>query len=512
MERIVYNRTLDVHKNGTQFTLQGFETADKLARRIVISLMASGDAIDFPLEKIMAVMYVNTPKATEPSIIECEIKDNTIIYDVLPIVEEGITEMQLKLIETSPEGATSVLAVPKFAVEVTKSNMDEGSVTQTQSFSALEEAVAKAKGVYDERFLRLELSSDCMFRAYYADGTVYESDVLKELFHKGDALLSQSYARGDSGVRTGEETDNSMYYSNVAKSASIEAQAIKGDASAILDEVKLHGVYTAFSVDFETGEVEYVSPRYSFKVNPESGELDVIGEAYTFEGDIERIVEEWLLAREFDIGSLVSASAEHTKDIAYLQTSIVTHGETISELQRNTTKKASTITYLMDYNTSVMSCMRDAAGKLITEKEEVTKLCSVPEYAAAETGIKVASTLFDYQLTLAGFQPDCKVEIYGSLNTAITRLNWIKCCLYDASNGELLGESNPWELSNTSVYRHIATIELTEEVQDYIIRQSPSVRLDIVANKTITKDHYEGNVTIGLLYEKAKHYTYAMPE
>lgn len=281
MERIVYRKTLDVHKNGVQFTLQGFETADKMSRRIEISLMASGDTIDIPLEQIKAMMYVTTPYATEPSINDCTIKDNKIIYDVLPIVEEGITEMQLKLIETSVEGAKSVLATPRFAVEVTKGNADDEDAMQTKTFTALEDAVAKATEVYASRLLRIELDSDCMFRAYYADGNVYETDILKELFLKGDALLSESFAKGGTGVRAGEDTDNSMYYSNVSRSASEDSKRMNEDAKDVLTEVRKHGVYTAFRVDFESGEVKYISPNYRFEINEETGELDAIGDTYS---------------------------------------------------------------------------------------------------------------------------------------------------------------------------------------------------------------------------------------
>lgn len=280
MERIVYRKTLDVHKNGIQFTLQGFETADNMARKIEISLMASGDAIDLPLEQITAVMYVTTPNATEPSINACTIKGNTIIYDVLPIVEEGITEMQLKLIKTGPNGAKGVLPSPRFAVEVTQSNTDDESATQTPTFTALEDAIARANGVYDSRLIGIELDEDCTFRAKYADGTIYESDVLKELFLKGDVLLSQSYAKGGTGIRAGEDTDNSMYYSNVSKSASAEASRISGEATELLEEVTKHGVYTSFSVDFETGEVVYDSPKYIFNVNQATGELEANGKVY----------------------------------------------------------------------------------------------------------------------------------------------------------------------------------------------------------------------------------------
>jgi len=276
MERIIYRKTLDLHKSGVQFTLQGFQTADNMARTLALSLMASGDTIDLPLEQLMAVMYVTTPNATEPSINECTIKDNTILCDVQPIVEEGITEMQLKLIDTRLEGPTGVIATPKFAIEVSESNTNEGSATQTTTFTALETALAKAKGVYDARLLRIELDSECMFRAYYADGTTYENDVLKELFLRGEVLLSQSYARGGTGIRTGEDTDNSLYYSNVSKSASIEANKAREQANELLAETRKHGVYTTFTIDFESGEVKYQSPSYTFIINKDSGELEAL--------------------------------------------------------------------------------------------------------------------------------------------------------------------------------------------------------------------------------------------
>ena len=309
----MYRKTLDVHKNGIQFLLQGFETADNMSRVIEISLMASGDAIDFPLEKVEALMYVTTPNAAEPSINKCTIKDNKVVYDVLPIVEEGITTMQLKIIEASTDGATGILATPKFAVEVTKSDADDSSAIQTTTFTALEDAMAKAKTVYDERFLRMELSSDCIFRAYYADGTVYETDFLKRLFHNGDVILSESYAHGGTGVRAGEDTDNSMYYSNVSKSEALKAKDIMKNSEAILEEVKLHGVYTAFKVDFESGEIKYVSPSYQFKVNIRTGDLEAIGQSNSFDDEIGRIVQEWLAKNKIILSDLQDISTTHTE-------------------------------------------------------------------------------------------------------------------------------------------------------------------------------------------------------
>lgn len=180
MEKIIYRKTLDVHKNGIQFTLQGFETADKLSRRIEINLVASGDTYELPLEGVAALMYITTPDAEEPSIEECTIKDNTIVYDVLPIVAEGITEMQLKLIGTNYDGAEAVLISPRFAVEVLESEAQDESAEQTTLYTALENAVAKASAIHKARLLRIEVDENCIFKAYYANGISYESSAIRD--------------------------------------------------------------------------------------------------------------------------------------------------------------------------------------------------------------------------------------------------------------------------------------------------------------------------------------------
>lgn len=292
MERITYRKTLDVHKNGVQFILQGFDTADNMSRSIEVSLMANGDTIDFPSEKVVAMIYVTTPSAAEPSINECTIKDNKIIYDVLPIVEEGFTCMQLKIIGTSPGGATSVLATPKFAVEVSKSGTSDEEAERTTTFTALEDAVATAKGVYDERLLRVEITDTCIFKAHYADGTVYETDAIKECLLHGNAKLAKSYAVGDTGIREEEDSDNAKYYSGVSRSSSEEARLVGEEATTLLEETRKHGVYTSFMMDFDSGELLYISPSYNFTVNKETGDLDSIGTAYSAEEALRGMVSE----------------------------------------------------------------------------------------------------------------------------------------------------------------------------------------------------------------------------
>ena len=272
MERIIYRITLDTHKTGIQRTLQGFETADNMSRRISMGLVAGSDTYEIPLDHVTAMVYITTPDATEPSINECVIEDNTIVYDMLPITTEGITEMQVKLIETRLDGARSVLVSPKFALEVMASGTDDEGAVQTPTFTALEEALARAREVYDSRMVRFEVDEELYVRVHFADGTVYENDYFHTAVYNESAVLAESYAKGGTGYREGEDTDNSKYYKDLSESLFRSYKGFYDDCSEILEEVSEKSVYTTFSVNFETGHLTYLSQNYAFTID-ENGNL-----------------------------------------------------------------------------------------------------------------------------------------------------------------------------------------------------------------------------------------------
>ena len=275
MERITYRITLDAHKTGIQRRLQGFMVGDNMSRRIAVGIVASGDTFELPLDHVSAMMYVIKPSDETPSINDCVIEDNTIIYDILPtdLAEEGMVEMQLKLIESRPDGARSVLLSPRFALEVSESGASDEDVVKTATFTALENAVAKAKSTYDARLLRVEIDEDCTFRASYADGTVYENTFFKEALYNGNAILSESFARGGTGTRDGEDMDNAMYYRDMAEAVLMQSHAVNENCVALRDEMVTHSIYTTFTLDFETGNLTYQSQNYAFSIN-ENGELE----------------------------------------------------------------------------------------------------------------------------------------------------------------------------------------------------------------------------------------------
>jgi hypothetical protein len=137
-----------------------------------------------------------------------------------------------------------------------------------------------------------------------------------------------------------------MYYSNVSRSASLVAKESEENSLEILEEVKLHGVYTVFSVDFETGALEYVSPSFRFEINKETGELEAIGQTYTFNDEVGRVVEEWLAERGVELDDLQNISTDHEQRISALDRLTSAHSTIISKNVTTNTKNTDDIVKL----------------------------------------------------------------------------------------------------------------------------------------------------------------------
>ena len=88
-----------------------------------------------------------------------------------------------------------------------------------------------------------------------------------------DAKLSQSYAVGGSGVRDGEDTDNSKYYKEQAEMSATQSsdllKDIKKEHTDTLKDIEdaVSGKIADFNVDLETGHLLYTGGAFNFKVN-----------------------------------------------------------------------------------------------------------------------------------------------------------------------------------------------------------------------------------------------------
>lgn len=96
---------------------------------------------------------------------------------------------------------------------------------------------------------------------------------------ENSANLSKSYAVGGTGTRTGEDTDNSKYYSERSQASSQTAQSYAEQAEAASDEVvnrideAISQSVPQFIVDLATGHLMYQGGRFMFQVNEPTGHL-----------------------------------------------------------------------------------------------------------------------------------------------------------------------------------------------------------------------------------------------
>lgn len=293
MEAIIHRFTLDCKKSGTQEVLQGFGTGDNISRKLIISLVYGSNTYEIDQDHCEALMYVKNPISGVTSINECFIEGNAVHYTVTKddLRNAGEVIMLLKLIYTDPVvGTRNVLVAPRFALEVGETeNLDdiiEQEIAKRNfegTFTALEKAVGRAQAIYHTRLVQIEFDNEYVFHAYYADGTEYVNDGVSEAYAEiveareevvTNYLLTRSYAVGDTESRPGEETDNAKYYHAVALSASEAAKDAQKRAEDAANMAQKETSYAVFSINFDTGNIEYDSSHYVFTVNESDGNLE----------------------------------------------------------------------------------------------------------------------------------------------------------------------------------------------------------------------------------------------
>lgn len=280
MQAIKYRITLDTQKSGTQKILQGFSTGEALAREIIISLTENGDPVELDEEHDQAIAYVTPEGAASPSINECTIEDNTVIYNVLQsdIAVEGITKIQINVHHVNADNdITCSYLSPRFALEVLESDAQDSAAETSPTYTALEKALTQAKAVYEARILSVEFDENYVFHVKYADGTEYVNDDFADAYAR---CISSAYAAKSSENAAALYRDIAVNASNVAISArnvseSCATQTEKNlnAVQEIYNEVMKKVIYTTFSLNYETGHLQYDSPNFIFLINQSTGHL-----------------------------------------------------------------------------------------------------------------------------------------------------------------------------------------------------------------------------------------------
>lgn len=89
-----------------------------------------------------------------------------------------------------------------------------------------------------------------------------------------NANLSKSYAVGGTGTRDGEDSDNSKFYSEQAGSITSNALDKLKEVGNAIEEFEKKLTNTTFTVNTETGNLEYEDPNHTFTVNEQTGNLE----------------------------------------------------------------------------------------------------------------------------------------------------------------------------------------------------------------------------------------------
>lgn len=246
MDRIVYRFSLDTNKNGVQQKLQGFETAEVMARKLEISLVSGSRTFELPLNNVTALMYVQVPGSSETSVNACQINGDKIYYDVLEsdTSVEGTVQMQLKVIETSAGGAERVIVSPRFEMDVWASDVDDDDAEDSPTFTALEDAIATAQDMINSTLVDIEIPTEGQhkYEVMFTFGpeaaqTIKYDTAFVALLEKADLIdeiIAQCTAQAEIATDKAEEAAvSASSASNSATSAHNNAlQAISSATSA----------------------------------------------------------------------------------------------------------------------------------------------------------------------------------------------------------------------------------------------------------------------------------------
>ncbi len=143
MEKQVYRKSLDLQKNGAQWSID-IKQNDVNSRRIVISLTDGGKAFILGGDMI-ATIY---GKKTDGNVIykDCSIENGMAIVDVEKqlITAAGTVECELRIYDSNAAGA-QLLTTPRFNIEVYDVLSDENRITSTSDYSALASETVKSQ-------------------------------------------------------------------------------------------------------------------------------------------------------------------------------------------------------------------------------------------------------------------------------------------------------------------------------------------------------------------------------
>lgn len=263
---------------------------DKNSRQISVSLTQYGEPFAVTSD-LNAKVKMRKPDG-KGIFNDCDVKDGKIIIILTGqmLLSAGAAPVDVVLISND-----EILSTMTFTLNIVKSALPNGEIESSNEFSALIEALKKCEN-WDDYFKgeSEELKEECAKKLeailqndyipaleQYISNCKNSAEASARSASEADnyALESESYAHGGTGIRTGENTDNSKYYSEQSAAASATAKSYAEQAEAAGDEAvkKINDAITTnlpiFQVDFSNGHLQYEGGRFDFYVADATGHL-----------------------------------------------------------------------------------------------------------------------------------------------------------------------------------------------------------------------------------------------
>ena len=146
-------------------------------------------------------------------------------FDEQMCLVSGVGTLQMSMY-TYDEINNSLEVLYTFAVKViiSESSIPISDITSSSEFNKLNELIKKAESNYADVIDKVSNSEQ---NAKQSEINAKQSEDNSNTY----ANISKSYAVGDTGTRTGENTDNAKYYSLLAKTSATEAKTSETNAS-----------------------------------------------------------------------------------------------------------------------------------------------------------------------------------------------------------------------------------------------------------------------------------------
>lgn len=186
--------------------------------------------IDTALEKIATGIYYN-PAAEKLTV---------------PLIDGTQFEVDLSRLITEYEFSDSDTIA--FSVSV------DGKVTATVK-----------EGSIEEKHLRPDYLADIRVESAKAESSANSAE--------DSAVLSKSWAVGDTNTRNGEDTDNSKYYASMSKDYRDESEQFADSASDAVDQINKKIQMAEFSIDDDGNLIYTDNTSYNFSVD-DNGDLN----------------------------------------------------------------------------------------------------------------------------------------------------------------------------------------------------------------------------------------------